>query len=325
MSPQIARAILRSCLCSIWITSSAHAQQSVWVTNAPAVFRISIPPTAAIIRTNSEGQVLRGPVSKLAPTTITNYVFDHFVPESLNNAVWTNILARTNGRSTVIWSRREHPPGWPARPPVVTWNSNCLMWGMKGLTGLSPCWSLEGSSGQIPITALTRRHGYTRGHSMGAEGFRTNYAGARVWFLTTDNRIVQMTVAREVVRCSPKGDYTILLFTRDLPESIVPLRVTTDLVSHYPSRPPAPCPLFYTEQLGNVSAQLPGFTVPTWKGGDSGSPNLLPLGNELIFFGGRSTSGPSLQMQTDMDELCRLQHIPPMPLQWVDLHQFPSW
>ena len=57
------------------------------------------------------------------------------------------------------------------------------MWGMTGLTALSPCWSGEGSPGQVPITALTRRHGYARGHDMGPQGFSKAHAGQKVWFL----------------------------------------------------------------------------------------------------------------------------------------------
>jgi hypothetical protein len=63
------------------------------------------------------------------------------------------------------------------------------------------------------------------------------------------------------------------------------------------------------------------------KGGDSGAPNLLPLPGELIFCGGRTTSPPSPQMQADMDELCRLEHLDPKryQMQWVDLSAFPSF
>ncbi len=282
-----------------------------WSTNAAAVY--------AILQLTS-------------PTnTFTNTVFDHYFPESLNNLVWTNFIAHTNGRNVAIWSLRSHPPGWPTNAPIMAWNTNCLMWGMKGLTGLSPCWEEEGSSGQVPVTALTRRHGYTRGHGMGAEGFTTNHTVKKVWFVTTNNTVVQTTVVRAVVRTQgeSKRDYTLLLFGDDLPASIEPIRVValTNMLTKYPNCGGSPQPFFRTEQLGNVSADVTGFSFNTWKGGDSGSPDMLPMPNELAFFGGRSTSGPSAEMQADIDALCVMQGLNKdnYQLQWVDLSGYPSY
>jgi len=293
------------------------------VTNGPAVFR-GYNFIFSGKWTNSDGIVMRRPVSKLM-TGMTNLSFDHFLPGSLNNLVWTNLIAHTNHRDTLIWAARSHPPGWPAKAPIAAWNTNGLMWGMRGLTALSPCWETEGSSGQAPVTALTRRHGYMRGHSVGPDGFRTNFTGRKIWFVTTNDQVIQVTAAREVVRTSGR-DYTIILFTHDLPASIEPLRVaaSTNVIANYPSPPGAPWPIFKTEQTGHVSADIPDFTVDTWKGGDSGSPNMLPLPGELVFLSGRSTSGPSPEMQADMDELCRRDGIDLKRYQmhWVDLDSY---
>jgi hypothetical protein len=261
--------------------------------------------------------------------------FDHFLPESLNNLVWTNFIAHTNGRNMLVWSTRSHPPGWPAQPSQLEWNPTCLMAGMRGMTALSPCWELEGNPGQAPITALTRRHGYARGHDMGPDGVGSTWAGKKVWFLTAQNKVIQMTVAREVVRTAPvaRRDYTILLFSSDLPDSIQPMRVVPEKDifslphSKYVGLTDVPSPVFKTEQSGYVSADVPGFTVNTYKGGDSGSPNMLPLPGELVFWNGRSTSGASPEMQADMDQLCRLQGLDPKKyqLEWVDLSAFPVY
>ena len=268
------------------------------------------------------------------PYASTNFEFDHFRPESLNNAVWTNLLARTNGRTTKVWSTRLHPPGWPTKPPEVRWATNGLLWGMKGMTALSPCWENEGGSGQVPITALTRRHGYTRGHQLGPEGFNKVMAGRKVWFVTVDNLLVQRTVVRDVGRTKPDmngkhRDYTILLFNEDLPPSIEPMRVISyaNLPVKYPPPVCGPWPIFQIEQGGSVSAGIPEFTLNTWKGGDSGSANMLPLPGELVFYSGRSTTGPDAGMQADMDELCRLQGLDPRryQLQWADLSAYPSY
>lgn len=290
-------------------------------TNGPAVY-------AAYVRSNVPAP-LNG--AKPVQPVFTNLTFDHFLPDSLNHHVWTSFIANTNGRTMQIWEARAHPEDWPSNPPSVKWNDKSILWGMKGMTALSPCWQDEGNSGQVPITALTRRHGYTRGHGMGPDGFNDRRDGRKIWFLTRDNHLVQMKVIRCVVRTTPNGrrDYTILLFDRDLPPSIEPLSVTswTNMLAHYPTRPHAPWPIFKTEQLGKVSADVPGFTVNTWKGGDSGSPNMLPLPGQLVFVSGRSTSGPSPEMQADMDELCRQAKLDPRKYQmrWVDLSEFPTY
>ncbi|MEY2427517.1 MAG: hypothetical protein QOJ40_402 [Verrucomicrobiota bacterium] len=287
-----------------------------WSTNGPAVYSL-----------NSQLLTLNQPAS------VTNRVFDHYLPRSLNNHVWTNFIAHTNGRTTHIWEPRIHPHGWPATPPVVAWDTNCIMWGYAGLTALSPCWEGEGNSGQVPITALTKRHGYTRGHSMADnDGFTTNFTGRKVWFVTTNQTLVERIVLKAVVRSfggGAKRDYTILLFNRDLPDSIEPLRVLalTNIASKYPDCLGAPRPIFRTEQGNGVSAAVQGFAVNTWKGGDSGSPDMLPMPGELVFLNGRSTAGPSPEMQSDMDALCAMAGLDPhkYQLQWLDLSGYPTY
>lgn len=297
---------------------------SAWVTNAPAVFaRIQLTSTDGYLRNTQN-------LSLLEYQTATR--FDHYLPASLNHLIWTNFIAHTNGRDMSIWSVRSHPTNWPQSGPVVAWNTNSLAWGMRGLTALSPCWEDEGSSGQAPVTALTRRHGYARGHSMGADGVNSNRTGHKVWFVTTNDVLIEVRVQRALVRTvkpDSRRDYTILLFDKDLPDSISPLRVAnpTNFLSWYPAPTGAPRPIFKSEQSGRISAEVPGFWVDTWKGGDSGSPDLLPMPGELLFIGGRSTSGPSPEMQTDMNILCRIEGLDPgkYQMQWVDLSRFPSY
>jgi hypothetical protein len=302
--------------------AASWADDSVlWLTNGPAVYRGLLTPATANRFPQLGGQ---------PPTFVTNAVFDHFIADSLNNLIWTNLIAHTNGRSTAMWSSRIHPASWPTNPPVVTWNTNCLIYDMKGASALSPCWEVEGSSGQVPVTALTRRHGYTRGHGLGPDGFRVNFAGKKVWFVATNDTLVMVKVLREVVRTHAGGagrDYSILLFDRDLPSSIQSLRVAamTNVLTRYLLCQAAPYPVFKSEQGGNVSADIQGFYLNTWKGGDSGSPDMLPMPGELVFVGGRSTAGPSREMQADMDALCDQQKLDKKryQLQWVDLSSFP--
>ena len=302
---------------------SRSTQEVAWQsTNGPAVFN-----NHRIYFTNWYPGTLRSNIF-----TGTNTEFDHYIPTSLNHLIWTNFLAHTNGRSTLIWNTRSHPPDWPRHGPQATWNTNCLMWGMRGLTALSPCWQGEGAHGQVPVTALTRRHGYTRGHEMGPDGFSKARAGYKVWFVSATNTLVQATIVREVVRTrrpESQRDYTLFLFDKDLPISIEPLRVVLNAAvnSKYRIFEIAPSPFFLTEQSGNVSAQVKGWMVDIWKGGDSGSPNLLPMPGELVFRAGRSTSDASPEMQKDMDALCIAQGLNPAKyqLQWLDISAFPSY
>jgi len=299
-----------------------------WSTNGPAIFQVfqlsatnSSPTNSALFRLQHRNWVS------------TNLNFSSFVPDSLSHAVWTNFLAHTNGRELKIWSGHRYPAGYPTNAPVIAWNTNGLMWGMRGLTGLSPCWEPDLGTGHAPITALTRRHGYTRGHGMGLEGFTTNRIGLKVWFLTADNSLVEVKIKQSVVRtrANGNGDYTIVLFDWDLPPSIQSLRVTTftEIQSKYPfpTQSAVPHPIFMTEQGGRVSSSVFPLVVDVVKGGDSGCPNLLPMPAELVFFGGRSTTGPTPEMQADMDALCRMEKLDPRKyqLQWVDLSKFPSY
>jgi len=319
------------CLSAVAMSGGAAEENAgtnstlAWATNGPAILKVAVrSPSSEAGREKPEAgaQKLGG----------NQPVFDHYLPGSLNNVVWTNVLARTNARTTTVWSVRKHPPGWPAKPPIIEWDTNCVMRGMRGKTAISPCWEDEGSVGQVPITALTKRHGYTRGHGMGSDGFTKARNGKKIWFVTADNVVIQTTVKGAIVRSiagGAKADYTIFLFSKDLPDSIEPMRVVNfhDFIMKYPNRPPAPWPLFETEQSGNVSVRLPGFSVNTWKGGDSGSPNMLPLGNELVFVNGRSTSSASPEMQQDMDALCRAEGLNPdkYQLQWVDISNYPAY
>lgn len=320
-----------------------------WATNGPAVVRLYVqstqvlpglplsycPPPENLPAEIRSAMLLFRAATNVRSLTNTISEFDHYLPESLNYAVWTNFIANTNGKSMAIWSRRTRPPDWPARPALVRWNPNSLIWGMKGLTAICPCWQWEGPPGWTPITALTRRHGYARGHDMGPDGFGTALAGKKVWFFALNDTVVQTRIARQVVRTRETShrDYTIFVFDSDLPDSIEPMRVARPgdvfAVPHckYWAVAGAAPLLFKTEQGGNVSADVPGFIVDTMKGGDSGSPNMLPLPGELVFCNGRTTSGPSPEMQADMDELCKLQGLNPAryQLQYGDLLKYPTY
>ena len=225
--------------------------------------------------------------------------------------VWTNFIAHTNGRTMDMWAQRQIPEDLNNTSPVFAWNTNCLLYGLEGFTGISQCNTFGGAQGQVPVTLLTRRHGYTRGHGRGDNGLRTNgVAGNKVWFCTASNIVVQMTVAADLVRFESVAgnnyDYSVVVFTEDVPASISPVSVMSlaDLDLYYPNTSDLPYVFFGTEQLGHCAAGVPPFLFDILKGGDSGSPNMLPSPNDkLIMFSGRGTSGFSPQMQADIDAL----------------------
>jgi hypothetical protein len=262
---------------------------------------------------------------------ITN-TFAGFVPGSLAEAIWAGF--HTNGRSTKMWEFWELPAGWPTNPPVLRWNTNNLMWGRKGMTAISQVCEGMGAFGQGALTILTRRHAYLRGHSMGVSGLHPEKVGKRVWYCTRDNQVIERKVQLLLVRArepgSP-GDYSIVLFDADLPAAIEPMRVVDQGKAQrkyldYRFDDPSHKPLFMALQGGFVSAGVPGWTVSIG-GGDSGNPIMLPLPDELVFYGGVTTSPPSAAMQADMDMLSRQAGLDPRQyqMQWVNLDSYPDF
>jgi hypothetical protein len=254
--------------------------------------------------------------------------FAGFVPGSLANTVWTGF--HTNGRSLRIWEFWQLPPEWPHKPPVLRWNTNNIMWGRKGMTAISQVVEGMGSFGQGGITALTRRHGYVRGHGMGPSGLDPTRVGRKIWFCTRDNQLVERKIKLLVIRSPENGgtnDYSIILFDADLPPGIEPMRVvdSAKLSRKYSGNDFSHRPVFMALQDGFISTGIPGWTTK-YRSGDSGTPMMLPLPDELVFYSGLSTSPPSAQMQADMDMLSRKAHLDPRKyqMQWVNLDAYPD-
>lgn len=241
------------------------------------------------------------------------------VGDSWGMGGWTHLCNSTNSRTPNLFSSQSHPPGWPTTYPVLVWDANGLLYNRPGFTAISGCNTFENMTdtfhGQCRVTALTRRHGYLRGHGMGSQGKRTDWDGKKVWFCKPNGEVYEAVVDRGYVRLSdgpPRIDYTIVLFKDDLPAEITPLRVI-----NYPWVGTYVTPVYFRVcQHNYVSANEPlanplplGERPPfndhiTYVAGDSGSPNLLltPAG-ELIFRCGSNTTGASTQMQVDMNDL----------------------
>jgi hypothetical protein len=217
--------------------------------------------------------------------------------------IWTNYITQTNNKAIHLWTNGI----WTTN---IIWNTNCLLYGKTGYTAISLSNSFQGT--QARVTALTKRHGYTAGHSLTTSTSYDDFGGhtgAKVWFLTADNQVEQATVAIAYVHrtFSPYYDYALFIFSNDLPANITPMTVMTNPVSVGVQ--------FRTSQYNYMSANMPPFLpletskppfndYTTSTNGDSGSPNMIPTTDgSLVFVGGTTSSGPSDQMQADMNKL----------------------
>jgi len=315
-----------------FLFSGCAAEQSA----APPIFRAPAISNSAPVSLPRAGAIVTNAAAAIHSTTNDAVPY---APGTLGYLIWTNFTAHTNGKSTQMWSTYILPTNFPVSyldptnlpantKPILAWNTNCLLWGMKGQTAISQCQTAQSARGQGTLTLLTRRHGYVRGHGSGPPGMNSRGKGHRVYFCTKDNRVVEALVEKVIVEVGSGYDFTIALFSEDLPPGIEPMRVVDQktLFEKYPPGPAGKWIVFLTEQTGHVSANCPPFIVNTWKGGDSGSPDMLPMPGELVFYRGRSTSGPSRKMQDAMDELSRSAGLDPVKYQmlWVDLSSFPT-
>ena len=311
-----------------------------WSNRWPAVYAVSnqVSTNFMVVRrpqppSNASPAVLaaiaRQPAVSTRPLSTsraTNAHFHHYEPASLNHLLWTNFLMFTN-RQTAMFTTVDRR----ARPPVFVWNTNSWVWGRRGLTACSPMSEAETwkgcGPGQIPITALTRRHGYTTGHALGSEASQS-LVGVQVWFVTADHTVVARKIIGQQTRLRETSgeDYTVVLFDADLPAGVTPARVAvTNYLARYPALPGAPHPMAILEQGKTVQAGVWPFAGETWKGGDSGSPVFLPLPEELVFVGGTASSPPGPRLQADMDVLSRRAGLAPAAyaMQFVDLSRWP--
>jgi hypothetical protein len=259
------------------------------------------------------------------------------VADSSALGLWDNFQSSTNGLTTpVIWATRD--PNTP--PQYVTWDKHGLLYNRPGFTGISPrnSWDVAPPgdwTGDVPVTALTRRHGYCRGHGNGVtypwDGENTAKEFAYVWFCDASDNRVQMYVRYAYTRYDASGnDYTILFFDQDLPGNITPLDVVAVPASY------AVC--LRTYSVANVTSanRLPGdwcgysyvgwppFNQCTYSGGASGSPNMLPLmDGTLAVVAFTATTGPNVHpMQDDMDTMTTWAGLSPANYQ-MDWHSYP--
>ncbi len=231
--------------------------------------------------------------------------------DTVNNNFFSRYAAAPD-LSMTIWASRT-PLNTPPDLRNLSWDTNGLMYAMgyQNHTALAAQWEGEGAPGQTPITLIGRRHGYSRGHGMLTPDKVTSILqGKKVWFVTRDQKVVEARIDYAITRLGmilgTDQDYTIIHFQEDLPESIVPMKMMTydTFYQKYSKNAPAPFVDFRVSQFNKCAAGVPPFQYDTMIGGDSGSPNMLPMSDGwLVMYGGRTTSGPSPTMQADMDML----------------------
>jgi len=226
--------------------------------------------------------------------------------------IYTNHLAHTNNKTINLWTAY-------GSPPTLAWDTNSLLYGKTGYTAISLSNSFKGTQGRI--TALTKRHGYSAGHHFQQPPYDDfgGHTNEKVWFLTADNQVEEANVAMAYVHrtSSPYYDYALFIFSNDLPANITPMAVMTE--PSYVDLSGVTVFLgavrFRTGQNGYMSANMLPFLLNdtskppfnegnTFIQGDSGSANMIPTTDgSLVFIGGTTSSGPSEQMQTDMNKL----------------------
>lgn len=237
---------------------------------------------------------------------------------------WINYITTTNSKTDYLFSSRS------LTPLKLSWNANSILHGKGGYTAISQLNTFTyGDQGVCPVTVLSPYHGYTRGHDMGYINtaiYTTAFNGTKVYFTSStdiNSTPVERTVRGAFVRILSDVDYTILMWDQPLPSEIEPIMVaerpTQDYFGVY----------FSTCKHNRLSANIPPFTgyelsKPAfnehyaWDYGDSGSPEMLlsPSGS-LVFVRGKSCTGPTDQMQADMDYLSdRTSPYVRCPLRW---------
>lgn len=242
------------------------------------------------------------------------------VTMTYEGSIFANIMTRTNGRSGFMWSGFVYGQ---TNATGFTWLTNGFLTGLRGASAISPANELGGS--QVPGTALTRRHVYIRGHGHSAGGLpnmvSTNlgFIGKKYWFIGTNNIAVSATIADNRV-CDPSNgeDWTILFLSSDLPAEVEPMRCIMDgtwtvtnaatpgnIWNKLPPLPP--WPIFGTCQHNQLSGSDWGYSIfdnhDIHQGGDSGSPNMLLLTNEVVFLSGRTTSGITSLMLSNLNAM----------------------
>ena len=228
--------------------------------------------------------------------------------DSLGYALETNYFATTNrlarynpANDTLLIG----PYASPANPVGLSWNTNSIFTGRRGVTAISIA---QFGATCNRLCLVTRRHAVGLAHY----GGMTN--GLPVFFMGTNNTLHPMITSNVWSAFGSTNaadeDLEVITFTQDVPDDVQPARVAGPLtnswrfLSSFFPPPPAVNRQFAVCQHGYVGMcgqPHPGGAV-CGQGGDSGSTGFIILGNELLYTGVFS-SKPSPFMQQKINEL----------------------
>jgi hypothetical protein len=261
------------------------------------------------------------------------------VTNSLAFSIWTNVQARCRGKSSnrFIDADRAFTPDGSNAPPLH-YDTNSALWGWRGMTAVMAYNSYQAKyqywPWRQPWTLVTRRHAYSAGHQgqvCPPDVVATNWGLCNIWYLSADNVMHKVKIQSAISttcfntnfpRSAWLGDMAVCQFDRDLPASIetMPVVKSPDTKTwSYSGRlrlimdvhQPDPCsawvPVFLTDQHAVLWMTAAGIwpSWPWWKGGDSGSPQLIPMPDgRLVLQGGTSGTVNSIVMQEFVDKLC---------------------
>jgi hypothetical protein len=270
---------------------------------------------------------------------------------TLANFLFTNTAAHTNGKVGYIWSGF----AWgQTNATNCAWLTNGFLTGLRGATAISAA-NEVGQFGTIGTyatgTALTRRHVYVLGHDNGGTpGEIVSVAvknGKKYWFIGTNNVAVSGTIADNRVCLANGEDWSIFFLSSDLPDEVETMRCVMDgdrldlarfvtpgnFWNKMPAPPPWPVwPVFGTCQHNQIGGNISQYAIfdnhPINVGGDSGSPDMILLTNEVVFLSGRSCSGVTSLMLSNMNAMTlsaglSTNHYRYQP-QFVDLSAWPN-
>jgi hypothetical protein len=263
----------------------------------------------------THGYALTFPISTTLGTASLN-TFSNYVAGSLGAVALAEITTRTNaGRDFSLWSAWA-TNGW-------TWNTNSLIYGCTGYTGLSQANSY--GWGLTKLTAVTRRHLYTAGHA----ALPSNTVA---YFIGSDGSTNIATGVARLVRYDSGDDYCLILLSNDLPATVDPVCVawSTNVAAKIPyfTLFTYPRPLLETCQHGQIGSQTMSLSDHVFHVfGDSGNPTLLIVSNTLVNYGGTSGTLLSTNFYNDLNALTTAAGLSTNDYQPIlyDLSGFPSY
>jgi len=210
----------------------------------------------------------------------TYYVLRDYHPASFIYTAAQEAWRLTNSTSDQYLWNTWTPTGW-------TWNTNNILFNVRGFTGLS---QTSDGNGGFPWkwTLISKRIAYSSGHVWGNP---TALVGQNVYFVARDGTKYSAQVSATRGAYNPTTDHALVLFSADVPATIEPVVVGiySNFYAHFEFDSTIQAftkPNFRTCQHGQVGL----INDTSWKsknhafhvGGDSGNPIMVVITNTLV-------------------------------------------